>query len=52
MIRGGHERDIVSLTGVETINDVTGRGFAVETMPFDRFAKKVAENDEGGKFQW
>ena len=52
MIRGGHEKDIVSLTGVETINDVTGRGLAVVTMPLDRFAKKMAESDQGKKLRW
>lgn len=61
MMRGGHEKEIVLLTGpkavtlaalVETINAVTGRGIAIEEMPFDRYIKGSAENDEGGKSEW
>ncbi len=61
MMKGGHEKEIVLLTGpktvsladlVETINDVTGRGVTAEKMPFDNYTKKSAENDEGGKSKW
>lgn len=61
MMRGRHEKEIVLLTGpkavtlatlVETINDVTGRGITVEKMPFDKYTKESAENDEGGKSEW
>lgn len=61
MMRGGHEKDIVLLTGpkavtladlVDTINHVTGRGIAVEQMPFDKYPKESAGNDEGGKSEW
>ena len=61
MMRCGHEKEIVLLTGpkavtlaalAETINDVTGKRIAVERMPFEKYAKKSAENDEGGKSEW
>lgn len=61
MMRGGHEKEIVLLTGpkavtladlVETINTVTGRRIAVETLPFDKYVKGSAENDEGSKSEW
>lgn len=61
MMRGGHEKEIVLLTGpkavtladlVETINAVTGRRIAVETLPFDKYVKGSAENDEGSKSEW
>lgn len=61
MMRGGHEKETVLLTGpkavtladlVETINDVTSRRISVERLPYDRYAKESAENDEGGKSEW
>lgn len=61
MMRGGHEKETVLLTGpkavtladlVETINDVTGREIAVEELPYDRYTTESADNDEGGKSEW
>lgn len=61
MMRSGHEKEIVLLTGpkavtlaalAETINNVTGKRIAVDKMPFEKYAKKSAENDEGGKSEW
>lgn len=61
MMRGGHKKEIVLLTGakaftladlVEIINDVTGREIAVEKVPFDKYTRESAENDEGGKSEW
>lgn len=61
MMRGGHKKEIVLLTGakavtladlVEIINYVTGRGIAVEKVPFDKYTRESAENDEGGKSEW
>ena len=61
MMIGGHEKEIVLLTGpkavtladlVKTINDITGRGVTAEKMPFDKYTEKSAENDEGGKSEW
>lgn len=57
-MRGGHENELVLLTGakavtladlVGTVNAVTGRGIVVERMPIYKFMKGRAENDEGGK---
>ena len=61
MIRAGHDKEIVSLTGSkatiladlgETINNATGRGSAMEKMPFDKYAKESAGSEEGGKSEW
>ena len=61
MLGGGHENEIVLLTGpkavtlanlVQTINDLTGRDIIIETMAFDKYAKESAANDEGGKSEW
>lgn len=61
MMGGGHEREIVLLTGakavtladlVETVNDVTGRGIVVEKMPFNNYTKESAKFDEGCKSEW
>ena len=61
MMRAGHEKEIVLLTGpeavtladlVQTINYVTGREIAVEKMPYDKYTQASAENDEGGKSEW
>ena len=61
MMEGGHEMEVVLLTGpkavtladlVKTINDVTGRDISIEKMPFDKYTKENAANDEGGKSEW
>ena len=61
MMGSGHEKEVVLLTGpkaisladlVETINDITGRRIAIDKVPFKRYAKESAENDEGGKSEW
>ena len=61
MMGNGHEKEVILLTGpkavtlvdlVETINDVTGRGIAIEKLPLDTYAEESAENDEGGKSEW
>ena len=61
MMKGGHEKETVLLTGpkavtladfVETINGVTDRDIVVVKMPFEKYTKESAENDEGGKSAW
>ena len=61
MMRGGHEKETVLLTGpkavtladlVETINGVTDRDIVVVKLPFEKYTKESAENDEGGKSAW
>ena len=61
MMRGGHEKETVLLTGpkavtladlVQTIKDVTDRDIVVVELPFEKYTKESTENDEGGKPEW
>ena len=61
MMRGGYENENVLLTGpkavtladlVQTINDVTDRDIVLDKLPFEKYTKVNAENDEGGKSEW